>query len=286
MDLRQRFRIAIKEDANILGLASATALSLVLLNPLPLLVGLAVEVVYLLYITDSGWYNSRLSHRYDATIITRRQLLQAGIFPSLSEPIRERLESLESARKPLSSIKVEKAEEKRWLELLRHVDYHLEVLAQLFGRQVTIASQVAASDVADRSIPRESAVAEDYEWKTGLLEHYEHRAEELMQIANQQEYGEKQAILMRSVRELERGTETIRHELFQEVVAEHLEEGIAKLLEDSETLINTIPARLEGGTVESLDTEVNQLIQSAERFAQHQNDWLKQNMNEQTRIEK
>ena len=46
-----RFREAFRENANLAGLAGALAVSAALLNPIPLLVGAAAEVAYLLVCT-------------------------------------------------------------------------------------------------------------------------------------------------------------------------------------------------------------------------------------------
>ena len=75
---------ALNETPNLLGLASAFALSAALLNPLPLLAALAAEAAYLLFVPDSRWYRDHVERRYDAEVEARREQLKQSVFGSLS----------------------------------------------------------------------------------------------------------------------------------------------------------------------------------------------------------
>ena len=55
---------ALQENENVVGMATAAALSVALLNPLPLLVGAVAEAAYMLAVRDSKWYSGRLERRW------------------------------------------------------------------------------------------------------------------------------------------------------------------------------------------------------------------------------
>lgn len=122
---RNRLQQAFQEQGNLLGLAGATALSLALLNPLPLLIGVVAEAAYLLFIPDSEWYSSRLSSRFDKEVRARRDALKAEIFPKIGRDVQERFARLEAIRAHVTN--TEGLEGESWFrEVLRKLDYLLE----------------------------------------------------------------------------------------------------------------------------------------------------------------
>lgn len=115
---------AFKESYNTVGLAGALALSLALLNPLPLFAGLVAEAAYLLFVPDSKWYEVRLSKRYDAEVEERRRKLKEQVLPTLRPEMQQRFARLESMR---TQIGTQQADNATWFrEVLRKLDYLLE----------------------------------------------------------------------------------------------------------------------------------------------------------------
>ena len=95
---RNRFAEAFREGGNLVGLAGAAGLSLALLNPLPLLVGLVAEAAYLLFVPDSKWYESRLGKRFEEAVRQRREGLKRRTLPLLSPSMQDRFARLEATR--------------------------------------------------------------------------------------------------------------------------------------------------------------------------------------------
>src|SRR5689334_4494702 len=100
---RNRLQQAFQEQGNLLGLAGAAALSMALLNPLPLLVGVVAEAAYLLFIPDSQWYSARLSSRFDKEIRARRDALKADVFPKIGSEVQNRFGHLEMIREQVTN---------------------------------------------------------------------------------------------------------------------------------------------------------------------------------------
>jgi len=130
MRKENRIREAFKEGYNLVGLTTAVAASVALLNPLPLLAGLVVEAAYLLFVPDSRWYETRIARKFDAEVEARRQRLKAEVLPTLRVELRERFERLETTRTQIAS---QPASSEAWFaQVLRKLDYLLEKYL-LFG---------------------------------------------------------------------------------------------------------------------------------------------------------
>lgn len=128
-----RFREAFKENANMVGLATAAAASLALLNPLPLLAGVVLEAAYLLFIPDSKWYEKRISTRHDAEVEARRKEVKAQILPTLRPDLQERFLRMEATRR---QIEVQAEPNKLWFrEVVRKLDYLLEKYLQIASKE-------------------------------------------------------------------------------------------------------------------------------------------------------
>ena len=133
-----RFREAFRENANLAGLAGAVAVSAALLNPIPLLVGAAAEVAYLLFVPDSRWYEVRLSRRFDAEVVARRKQLKDRVLPTLRRDVQERFYHLEGVR---SQITTQSQDEQKWFrEVLRKLDYLLEKFLLFAGKEAQFRS--------------------------------------------------------------------------------------------------------------------------------------------------
>lgn len=142
MRVVKRYAEAFKEGFNLIGLGTATAISLATLNPLPLLGALILEAAYLLFVPDSKWYENRLEKRYDQEILDRREKLKREIMPSLRYEVRDRFTLLEDKRRQIEA--QAKGEDKWFREALRKLDYLLEKYLQ-FAQQESRFSQYLVS---------------------------------------------------------------------------------------------------------------------------------------------
>jgi len=132
---RNRFAEAFREGGNLVGLAGAAGLSLALLNPLPLLVGLVAEAAYLLFVPDSKWYESRLGKRFEEAIRQRREELKRRTLPLLSPSMQDRFARLEATRVQIYAQAADNQEQ--WFdEVLRKLDYLLEKFLLFASKEV------------------------------------------------------------------------------------------------------------------------------------------------------
>ena len=97
-----RFREALREPGNLAGLGAAVTLSagiaVAMSNPLPLLAGPVLEVLYLAVVPNSSWYHARLSAREKAKEEKRRQAFKAKILSTLRADMQQRYARLEATR--------------------------------------------------------------------------------------------------------------------------------------------------------------------------------------------
>lgn len=119
-----RYAEAFKESANLLGMTGVVAASIIALNPVPLLVGLAAETAYLLFVPDSKWYASRLGRRELDTVLLRRRAFRDQTLPQLRDRMRERYVHLETVGEQIRS---QATTDKRYYgDVLPKLDYLLE----------------------------------------------------------------------------------------------------------------------------------------------------------------
>jgi hypothetical protein len=135
-----QYHEAFKEGYNVVGLASAVALSAALLNPIPLIAGVVAEAAYLLTIPDSKWYEKRLSKRYDAEVEKRRQEIKDRIIPTLRPEIQQRYARLEQTRKAMESSPMQN--ETWFREVLRKLDYLLEKFLQFAAKDAEYENHI------------------------------------------------------------------------------------------------------------------------------------------------
>lgn len=128
------FKAAFTENFNLAGLATAAAVSMAMLNPLPLLGALVVEAAYLLFVPDSKWYEKRLAEKYDAEVVERRRKLRNQVFPSLNSQTQARFSRLELTRDQIGNQTVEGRMIYR--EVLRKLDYLLEKFLLFASKEV------------------------------------------------------------------------------------------------------------------------------------------------------
>ncbi|HEY3268468.1 MAG TPA: hypothetical protein VGM37_16225 [Armatimonadota bacterium] len=119
-----RYIQALSENENLIGIASAAALSVATLNPLPILVGAVAEAAYLLAVPDSKWYGARLSRRQRAAEDARRRQMWDSLVPALSNPMKERFAHLRSVRDSIAQQATPEADV--FGEVLGKLDYLLD----------------------------------------------------------------------------------------------------------------------------------------------------------------
>lgn len=124
---------ALKENENLLGVASAAALTVAMLNPVPLLVGAVAEAAYLLSVPDSKWYAARLEKRRQAAEIERRLQERNTILPQLTNTMQDRYTHLESMRAAIAD--QVKDEQDVFGEVLGRLDYLLEKFLLFAGKE-------------------------------------------------------------------------------------------------------------------------------------------------------
>lgn len=134
-----RYLEAFKENFNVIGLSTAVALSAATLNPLPLLVGLVAEAVYLMFVPDTKWYEARLSERFDAEIDRRRDELKAKVIPSLRPEMQARFERMEYMYRGIKSQQADDPVRTAtgWFrEVLRKLEFLMEKFLQFASKEV------------------------------------------------------------------------------------------------------------------------------------------------------
>ncbi len=120
-----RFKQALHEPLNLGGLAASFAISAATLNPIPFLVGLALEAGYLLFVPDSKWYIGRLDRIYDNEVNARRKRMREELYPTLNRNDIRRFEGLEQIHSQIEQ-KSNGPEKDFFRNVLRRLDYLLE----------------------------------------------------------------------------------------------------------------------------------------------------------------
>jgi len=142
MQISSRYLTALKENANVLGLAAAVSLSAATLSPVPLLAGIVLEAAYLLFVPDSKWYAARLAKRAEAVNQKRWGELKDHVLPSLRPEMQSRFARLEETRRQLE---MASDGEKLWFrEVTGKLDYLLEKFLLFAGSEVRFRDHLRA----------------------------------------------------------------------------------------------------------------------------------------------
>jgi hypothetical protein len=141
---------AFKENFNLVGLASAAALSAATLTPIPLLIGLVAEAAYLMFAPDSKWFSARLTKKFEAEIAQRREALEAEALPQLRPVTVDRYQRLKATRQQMAS---QPMEGQWWLEVLRKLDYLLETFLQFAIREMRFRTYLDSVLAQERGQP-------------------------------------------------------------------------------------------------------------------------------------
>lgn len=124
---------ALQESENVVGMATFAALSVAMLNPLPMLVGAVAEAAYMLAVPDSKWYAGRLERRRLAAEAARWFKLRNTILPQLSNAMKDRFTHLEATRGAIAE--QIKDEQDVFGEVLGRLDYLLEKFLLFAGKE-------------------------------------------------------------------------------------------------------------------------------------------------------
>jgi len=124
MSRNNRYSEAFKESANLIGLSGIVAVSCAATSVLPLLIGVAAETAYLLFVPDSKWYAGRLSRREREGALQQRKAFRDRTVPQLREHMRERYIHLEEVG---DQIRAQAAADPKWYgDILPKLDYLLD----------------------------------------------------------------------------------------------------------------------------------------------------------------
>lgn len=174
--MKNRTLAALQEQGNLLGLASAAALSVALFNPFPLFGAFLLEAVYLLLVPNTKWYQQRLARRQNAGFQASRDAIKAQSLPLLRPAMRARFEKLEEMR---GQIEGQAAGKELWLdEILDKLDFLLENFLQFAVKQEQFLQYLEQTrEEIEREIAGKSKIV-PMDWQT-------RRANELRQMGVQ-----------------------------------------------------------------------------------------------------
>jgi len=96
--MENRLLSAIKEQENLIAMSIFAAAAIIVLNPIPLLLGVGCEVAYLLLFPDSTWYNSRLMQRQKQEAKEQRERRAIYVFQIAGSEFANKYRELESVR--------------------------------------------------------------------------------------------------------------------------------------------------------------------------------------------
>ena len=111
-----------------LGLAGLAAAALATGTLIPIILGVAAEAVYMLFVPDSKWYEVRLKSKFDAEVQARLQKLRDQVFPQIHSSVKEQFTRLQSARDQIGQ--QSRSEETWFREALRKLDFLMEKYLQ------------------------------------------------------------------------------------------------------------------------------------------------------------
>lgn len=149
--MESRFSSAFKESYNLVGMASFLALSIATLNPLPLLVGVAAEVAYLLFVPDSDWYGNTLIKRQKEIMAEERKIFKQKVYQVVDTNFANKYEELESVRIQLDDDGTLSPD---WKDVINRLDTLLGKYLK-FGFQDARLRQylIKLSDQAEQELP-------------------------------------------------------------------------------------------------------------------------------------
>lgn len=269
MDLKHRLQTAIKEDGNIVALAGTAALSLALLNPLPILIGLVAETIYLMYVPDSRWYANRLSHRYDAEVRGRRMEIRARQFGELPSSVSERWDDLEALRGAISARNI--SEKPEWLKFLRRVDYLMEIQLQGQGTATILTTRIESEGTTPSGMEQQIAEGAD------RLAYFESTTKALYDIAREAPDESTKSGLKANIEQAERQKSHTQQEIFDMIASQHLIETADAIAVEVADFLRKIRDADGLPELPLWESELQRLTMDAEQSLRRLTDSLKRN---------
>ncbi len=266
--MKPLLKSALREDVNILSLATAAALSLALLSPVPVLVAFVAEAAYLMYVPDAAWYAVRVRRCQDAARLARRARSQRDIFPQLYEASREQYLRLEAQRVMLG-VQAQAEDDKDAFVLMSRLDDLLDLLLQVSAK--------ASSLPLERIMAGDKMVAEAELPEQGLFQHFEREAEALREMAQRETRVEHRQVLNKGVVSLEREGDQIALQGYHAYTAQFLLDSAESLIGDAERLLTRITVAMEGDDRAGRDAaraDTEDLIASARSISERLSKWL------------
>ena len=149
--MESRIKTAFNEQENMIGMAAFAGLSIFLLNPIPLIIGAALEVAYLLFVPDSNWYNNKLVARQKELAKERRDALKQKVYESGGQEYLEKYAQLKSVRTQLDDDYTSRPD---WRDVIDRLDTLLGKYLE-FSLQDTRLRQYldSLSDQAEQGLP-------------------------------------------------------------------------------------------------------------------------------------
>jgi len=140
--MKNRYLAALQEQANLLALSATAALAAAMLDPLPLLAGLAAEAGYLMLVPQTKWYAKRLARQGEAAISERRAQLRSEITPQLDASLQARFARLEIVRAEIN----QHADDQLWMrEIARQLEFLSEQWLQFALKDQQLRAYLAAA---------------------------------------------------------------------------------------------------------------------------------------------
>jgi hypothetical protein len=99
--MKSNYSQAFNEPANLIGISAFAALSIMLLNPIPFILGAALEAVYMLFVPDSALYASRLDIQRKKETTDNREALKQKVFQTTDSEFASHYRELEAVRSQL-----------------------------------------------------------------------------------------------------------------------------------------------------------------------------------------
>lgn len=149
--MESRIKTAFNEQENMIGMAAFAGLSIFLLNPIPLIIGAALEVAYLLFVPDSNWYNNKLVARQKELAKERRDALKQKVYESGGQEYLEKYAQLKSVRTQLDDDYTSRPD---WRDVIDRLDTLLGKYLEFSLQDVRLRQYLdSLSDQAEQGLP-------------------------------------------------------------------------------------------------------------------------------------
>jgi hypothetical protein len=262
---------AFKDEINWISSGAIVAAGFFLGMPLLIpFAWLGYEAAYLLFVPDSQWFERRLSRKFDAEIIRRRQALRERCLPTMLPEDRQRYETLERLREEIERQQSGEGTVRR--EILRKLDYllerfltfgskraeYLEYLRQLREQEMGAASGKRSWWVRGA---RPDAGAESAQLLERLIEHYQEEIERSNQELKMERVATNADVLRKNAQVLARCQENV----------EQIGEILRNLTHQMDLVVNTftlINGQARTRPPEQMLTEVEDVVGSSEALTE------------------